>query len=130
MKKHLTLVLLLLLSVLLISGCKAMSTTTLNSEYKIFYGGSQIEATARELTVDGGTTTARIHFLNLGTEELSSLEAYVEFMDANGDTIESYVISKTYDEPIAVGASVSETASCKSDSRISMVYVSEYDPES
>ena len=111
-------------------GCKATSKMVLNSEYKIFYGGSQIEATVRELTVDGGTTTARVHFLNLGTEDLNSLEALVEFVDANGDVVTSSVISVTYDSPLAVGDSASETVSCDSDSRIKGVYVSDYVPES
>lgn len=111
-------------------GCKTTSTTILNTEDKLFYGGSQIETTVRELTVDGGTTSARIRFLNLGTEELSSLEAQVEFVDSKGDTIATSIISKTYETPVAVGDSVSETASCDSDSRIKGVYVTEYVPES
>jgi len=120
-----------LIAALLVSaGCKTTSTTILNSEYKIFYGGSQIEATVRELSIDGGTTSVRVHFLNLGTEELGSLEALVEFVDANGEVISTSVISATYDTPLAVGESVSETVSCDSDSRIKGVYVSDYTPES
>ncbi len=120
-----------LISALLVSaGCKTTSTTILNSEYKIFYGGSQIEATVRELSVDGGTTSVRVHFLNLGTEELGTLEALVEFVDSNGEVVTSSVISATYDTPLAVGESVSETVSCDSDSRITGVYVSDYTPES
>ncbi|MEA4939563.1 hypothetical protein SDC9_122223 [bioreactor metagenome] len=120
-----------LIAALLVSaGCKTTSTTILNSEYKIFYGGSQIEATVRELSVDGGTTSVRVHFLNLGTEELGSLEALVEFVDSNGEVVTSSVISATYDTPLAVGESVSETVSCDSDSRITGVYVSDYTPES
>ena len=121
--------LLLLLILLAAFGCKTTSTTILNTEFKIFYGGSQIETTVRELTVDGGTTSARIRFLNLGTEELGSLEALVEFIDANGEVIATSVIRSTYPTPIAVGASVSETAECDSDSRIKGVFVSEYTPE-
>ena len=113
---------------LLASACKKVSTTTLNIDSKIYYGGSQIETTVRELTVDGGTTTARIHFINLGTEELVTLEALVEFVDANGEVVASSVISATYDTPLAVGDSVSETVSCDSDSRIKGVYVSDYTP--
>ena len=120
----------LIAALLLSAGCKTTSATYLNSEYKIFYGGSQIEATVRELAVDGGTTSVRIHFLNLGTEELGSLEALVEFVDANGEVVTSSVISATYDTPLAVGDSVSETVSCDSDSRITGVYVSDYTPES
>ena len=120
------LVLLLLIS----AGCKQTSTTTLNSEYKIFYGGCQIEATVRELIVDGGTTSARIRFLNLGTEELSSLEALVEFIDADGNVVATSLISATYSSPIAVGESVSEVASCNSDTRIKSVYVTGYTPQS
>ena len=120
-----------LIAALLVSaGCKTTSTTVLNSEYKIFYGGSQIEATVRELSVDGGTTSVRVHFLNLGTEELGSLEALVEFVDATGEVIATSVISKTYDTPLAIGDSVSEIATCDSDSRIKSVYVSDYTPES
>jgi len=121
----------LLLAVLLATaGCKTTSTTILNSEYKIFYGGSQIEATVRELSVDGGTTSARVHFLNLGTEELNSLEALVEFVDATGEVIATSVISVTYATPLAVGDSDSETATCDSNSRIKGVYVTDYIPES
>ena len=110
---------------LLASACKKVSTTTLNIDSKIYYGGSQIETTVRELTVDGGTTTARIHFINLGTEELGSLEALVEFLDANGDTIATDTISETFTDAIAVGDGVSLTASCKSNDKIVSVYVTE-----
>lgn len=121
---------LLLIAILLaVAGCKATSTTVLNTEFKIFYGGSQIETTVRELIVDGGTTSARIRFLNLGTEELNSLEALVEFIDANGEVIATSVINSTYPEPIAVGDSVSETVTCDSDNRIKGIFVSEYTPE-
>ena len=113
----------------LLAGCKTESTSILNAEYKIFYGGSQIETTVRELKVDGGRTTARIRFLNLGSEELGSIEAQVEFIDATGETIATYVIQETFEKPIAVGASFSETAECESNSKIKSVYVSEYVPE-
>ena len=129
-KKQSVAALLVLVILVVVVGCKTTSTTILNTGSKIFYGGSQIETTARELTVDGGTTSARIRFVNLGTEELGSLEALVEFIDANGEVISSSIISKTYSTPIAVGESVSETATCDSDSRIKSVYVSEYTPES
>ena len=121
---------LLLIAILLtVVGCKTTSTTVLNTEFKIFYGGSQIETTVRELIVDGGTTSARIRFLNLGTEELNSLEALVEFIDANGEVIATSVINATYPTPVAVGDSVSETVTCDSDSRIKGIFVSEYTPE-
>lgn len=120
----------LIAALLIPAGCKTTSATVLNSEYKIFYGGSQIEATARELSVDGGTTSVRVHFLNLGTEELGSLEALVEFVDSDGEVIATSVISATYDTPLAVGDSVNEIATCDSDSRIRNVYVSDYTPES
>ena len=120
---------LLLVFLLATAGCKTTSTKILNSEYKIFYGGSQIEATVRELSVDGGNTSARVHFLNLGTEELNSLEALVEFVDANGDVVTSSVINVTFDTPLAVGDSDSETVTCDSDSRIKGIFVSEYTPE-
>lgn len=114
--------------VFLLSGCKAESSTTLNSEYLIVYGGSQIETTVRELKVDGGRTTARIRFLNLGSEELSSIEAQVEFIDGNGEIIETYIVQETFDTPIAVGESFSETAECDTNSKIKGVYVTEYEP--
>ena len=130
MIKKQTAALLVLAILVLAAGCKTTSTTVLNTGSKIFYGGSQIETTVRELTVDGGTTSARVRFVNLGTEELGSLEALVEFIDATGEVIATCVISNTYTTPIAVGESVSETATCDSDSRIKGVYVSEYTPES
>ena len=130
MKKQTVVALLVLVVLVLAVGCKTTSTTILNTGSKIFYGGSQIETTVRELTVDGGTTSARIRFVNLGTEELGSLEALVEFIDATGNVIATSIISKTYTTPIAVGEGVSETATCDSDSRIKGVYVSEYTPES
>jgi hypothetical protein len=118
-----------LVFIMLVSaGCKQTSSTTLNSEYKIFYGGCQIEATVRELTVDGGVTSARIHFLNLGSETLSSLQALVEFVDAEGNTIESDVLDLTFSTEITVGEGFSETASCKSNEKIVNVYVTEYTP--
>ncbi len=129
MHKSRVIALLLILLAVFSAGCKTMSTTILNTESKIFYGGSQIETTVRELTVDGGKTTARIRFLNLGSEELDSIEAVVLFIDANGSTVESDVISDTFGTPVAVGESFSETAECKSDSDIVGVYVTEYAPE-
>lgn len=114
---------------ILFSGCKTESSTTLNTSSKLFYGGSQIETTVRELKVDGGKTTARIRFLNLGSEELGSIEAEVEFIDADGKTIATYIIQETFDTPIPVGESFSETAECDSNSKIKGVYVSEYEPE-
>jgi len=128
MRKVFVVIVLIISLLFLAVGCKTESTTILNSEYKIFYGGSQVEATVRELKVDGGKTTVRIRFLNLGTEELGSFEAYVEFVDVNGETIDSYVISDTFSTPIPVGESFSETAECKSDSSIISVYLSEYNP--
>jgi hypothetical protein len=121
-------ILALALLLLVSAGCKETSTTTLNSEYKIFYGGCQIEATVRELTVDGGTTTARIHFLNLGSETLTALQALVEFVDADGNTIDSDVLDVTFDTEVAVGEGFSENAICKSNDKIVNVYVSEYTP--
>ena len=115
---------------LLLAGCKTKSTTILNTEYKLFYGGSQLEVTVRELKVDGGKTTARIRFLNLGTEDLGSIQALVEFIDKDGETIKSAVIDDTFDTPVPVGESFSETAECDSSSKILGVYVSAYVPES
>ena len=117
-----------LMMVLLLSGCKTESTTILNTGSKIFYGGSQIETTVRELKVDGGTTTARVRFLNLGSEELTSIEAFVEFVDAKGETIASFVIQDAFDTPVAIGESFSETAECDSNSKIKNVIVTEYVP--
>lgn len=94
----------------------------------MFYGGCQIETTVRELSVDGGKTTARIRFTNLGGDSLDSIEALVEFVDAGGNTIASDVISETFDTVVEVGGSFSVTAKCDSDSRIVNVFVSEYNP--
>lgn len=128
--KQLKLISILSLCALLLfcAACKTVSTTILNTESKIYYGGSQIETTVRELSVDGGKTTARIRFRNLGSEALDSLEALVEFVDEQGNTIATDVISETYTDAIEVGSSVSETAECKSDDRIVGVYVTEYTP--
>lgn len=123
-------IIIVLSMVFVFSGCKTESTTILNTGSKIFYGGSQIETTVRELKVDGGTTTARIRFLNLGSEELSSIEAFVEFVDANGETIDSFVIQDTFDTPVAVGDSFSQTAECATNSQIRNVIVTEYVPQS
>ena len=114
---------------MLLTACKVESSTILNAGSKIFYGGSQIETTVHELKVDGGTTSARVRFLNLGTEDLTSIEAQVEFIDGNGKVISTVIISDTFTTPVAVGDSFSETAQCDSDSRIKGVFVSEYVPE-
>ena len=128
MRRFIVALIIALAFVSLLSGCKAESTTTLNTEYKIVYGGSQIETTVRELKVDGGRTTARIRFLNLGSEELSSIEAQIEFIDGNGEIISTYIVQETFDTPIAVGESFSETAECDTNSKIKGVYVTEYVP--
>ena len=130
MRKLVVITLAVLSVLVLLSGCKTESSTTLNTGSKIFYGGSQIETTVRELKVDGGKTTARIRFLNLGSEDLTSIEAQVEFIDADGKTIATAIIQETFDTPITVGESFSETAECDSNSRIKGVYVTEYGPES
>ena len=114
---------------MLLYGCKAESSTTLNTSSKLFYGGSQIETTVRELKVDGGKTSARTRFLNLGSEDLNSIEAQVEFIDAEGKTIATYIIQETFDAPVPVGESFSATAECDSNSKIKGVYVSEYEPQ-
>lgn len=120
----------IIMMALALSGCKAESTTILNTGSKIFYGGCQIETTVRELKVDGGTTTARVRFLNLGSEELTSIEAQVDFVDANGETISTFIIQKTFETPVPVGESFSETAECDTNSKIRNVVVSEYVPQS
>ena len=130
MRKLVVTALAVLSILVLLSGCKTESSTTLNTSSKIFYGGSQIETTVRELKVDGGKTSARIRFLNLGSEDLTSIEAQVEFIDADGKTIATTIIQETFDTPITVGESFSETAECDSNSKIKGVYVSEYVPES
>ncbi len=122
------LVFIALLLLAFLAGCKTESTTILNTTSKLFYGGSQIETTVRELKVDGGKTTARIRFLNLGTEDLDSIEALVEFIDRDGNTIASCVVSDTFNTSVSVGESFSETAECDSDSRITGVYVTAYVP--
>ena len=129
MRKFLTVVLSSLALLVLLTACKAESSTILNTESKIFYGGSQIETTVRELKVDGGTTSARVRFLNLGTEELTSIQAQVDFINAKGEVITTVIISDTFDTPVAVGDSFSETAECDSNSQIKGVVVSEYNPE-
>lgn len=128
MRKTMPFLLIALLLLALLTGCKTESTTILNTTSKLFYGGSQIETTVRELKVDGGKTTARVRFLNLGTEELGSIEALVEFIDSSGNTIASDVISDTFSSSVPVGESFSQTAECSSDSRITGVYVTEYNP--
>lgn len=130
MRKILVVLFALLMTVALLSGCKTESTTILNTGSKIFYSGSQIETTVRELKVDGGTTTARVRFLNLGSEELTSIEALVEFVDAKGETIASFVIQDTFETPVPVGESFSQTAECDSNSKIKNVIVTEYVPQS
>jgi len=120
----------ILVLVLALSGCKAESTTILNTSSKIFFGGCQIETTVRELKVDGGTTTARVRFLNLGSEELTSIEAQVDFVDANGETISTFIIQKTFETPVPIGESFSETAECDTNSKIKNVVVTEYVPQS
>ena len=129
MRKFLTVVLSSLAFLLLLTACKAESSTILNTSSTIFYGGSQIETTVRELKVDGGTTSARVRFLNLGTEELTSIQAQVDFINAKGEVITTVIISDTFDTPVAVGDSFSETAECDSNSQIKGVVVSEYNPE-
>ena len=130
MRKLVVTALAVLSILVLLSGCKTESSTTLNTSSKIFYGGSQIETTVRELKVDGGKTSARIRFLNLGSEDLTSIEVQVEFIDADGKTIATTIIQETFDTPITVGESFSESAECDSNSKIKGVYVSEYVPES
>jgi hypothetical protein len=130
MRKLVVTTLAVLSILVLLSGCKTETSTILNSSYKIFYGGSQIETTVRELKVDGGKTSARIRFLNLGSEDLTSIEVQVEFIDADGKTIATTIIQETFDTPITVGESFSESAECDSNSKIKGVYVSEYVPES
>ena len=128
MRKFLTVALSSLALLVLLTGCKAESTKIINVGSTIFYGGSQIETTVRELKVDGGTTSARVRFLNLGTEELTSIQAQVDFIDAKGKVVTTVIISDTFDTPVTVGDSFSETAECDSNSRIKSVVVSEYSP--
>lgn len=108
-------------------ACKEQSVTMLNKEATIYYGDSQIEATARELTVDGGRTSVRVRFVNISGSSLETLSAHVEFVDADGGVIASDEIELTFEEPLAVGDSVSGTARCDSDERIVSVVLSSAD---
>jgi len=71
-----------------------------------------------------------VRFLNLGSEELTSIEAQVDFVDANGETISTFIIQKTFETPVPVGESFSETAECDTNSKIRNVVVTEYVPQS
>jgi len=105
-------------------GCKEQSTTILNKETTIYFGGSQIEATVRELTVDGGQTSVRVRFVNISGSPLEELKAHVDFVDADGAVLVSDEIELSFHEPLTVGDSVSGTASCKSNERIVGVVLS------
>ena len=108
-------------------ACKEQSTTMLNKEATIYFGDSQIEATARELTVDGGRTAVRVRFVNISGSPLESLDASVDFVDIDGNVIASDEITLTFEEPLAVGDGVSATARCNSDDRIVSVALSSVD---
>ena len=60
--------------------------------------------------------------------EIAKLEVVQEFIDAAGEIISTYIVSETFDTPIAVGESFSETAECDTNSKIKGVYVTEYEP--
>lgn len=106
------LILILFLICALFCGCAKTQVTTLNSVCTFYSDNTLIEATARELTIQGSDAEVRIRMLNFGEESANFINAQVDFLDEAGNVLYSDQIIDEYDTPLAPGESVGVTATC------------------
>ena len=101
------------LCVLCLAGCAGESKTILlNSVSKFFSNETVLEATARELEIEGRTATVRIHIMNLNNDPLDSFGACVSFLDNAGNVLYIDEQEITLDTPLESYDSISITAAC------------------
>lgn len=127
MRKRLFALAILIALILMSAGCGSASSQTiiLNSVSKFFSNDGLLEATARELSIEGNDASVRIHILNTSEEPIDSLNAKVSFLDQEGNVLYSDELDLTYDTPLESYESTTITASCsgKNVSKIAMVSI-------
>ncbi|MEG1524628.1 MAG: hypothetical protein RRZ24_01060 [Clostridia bacterium] len=113
MKRCLPAFLLFFMITMPIFGCKAISeTAVLDTESRFLSSEALIEATVRELTIEGNVASVRIHLLNRSGGPVDHIDAQVEYTDINDDVLYTDQIHVVYDEPLPDGGSSSATSSC------------------
>ncbi len=127
MRKRLLALVFIIAVVLLGSGCGSTSSQTimLNSVSKFFSNDGLLEATARELSIEGNNASVRIHILNTSEDPIDSLNAKVSFLDQQGNELYSDDLDLTYDTPLESYESTTITATCsgRNVSKIAMVSI-------
>ena len=127
MRKRLFALVILIALILMSAGCGSASSQTiiLNSVSKFFSNDGLLEATARELSIEGNDASVRIHILNTSEEPIDSLNAKVSFLDQEGNVLYSDELDFTYDTPLESYESTTITASCsgRNVSKIAMVSI-------
>lgn len=102
-----------LLASVFLFGCKSEPVTrNLNSVLEFYSDGNRLEATVRELTIDGDDASVRFRVVNRGESEIPSLKLSVRFLDASGSELYTDDVSASFAPPLAVGDSKSITADC------------------
>ena len=112
-KRFIVLFVFSLACILCLAGCASSSGTVMLISVSTFFSNDAlIEATARELTIDGDKATVRISVVNLGSDPLDSFSADVSFLDSEGNVLYTDTQSVAFDEPLGSYESASFSASC------------------
>lgn len=102
-----------MLALSLLLGCNPSSKTTLlNSVDKFFSNEAMLEATARELIIEGDEASVRIHLMNLDSEPLEAFSMHVSFLDSKGEVLYVDAQEVTLEIPLESYESTSITATC------------------
>lgn len=103
--------LLLAAALLILVGCGAKSSTTiLNTVNKFFSNDAVLEATARELEVQGNEASVRISIMNTSEDKVDGFHAKVDFLDQKGNVL--YTHEQDVNESLESYESTSITATC------------------
>lgn len=107
-------------------GCGSSSSTTiLNTVNKFFSNDVVLEATARELVIDGNEANVRISVMNTSEDQVDGFHAKVDFLDQKGNVLYSH--EQDVNETLESYESTSITATCygKNVGKIAGVIVSD-----
>lgn len=92
-------------------GCGSKSSTTiLNTVNKFFSNDVVLEATARELVIDGNEANVRISVMNTSEDQVDGFHARVDFLDQKGNVL--YTHEQDVNEVLESYESTSITATC------------------
>lgn len=96
-----------------LSGCAARKRTTmLNTVDTFFSDQALLEATARELKIDGDEASVRIHVMNISGDAIDGFSMQIHFLDESGNVLYTDTQSAAYEVPMENYESASITANC------------------